>query len=66
MCFDKSRNKWGAHVCKTNLGRFEPEKEAARAYNEAAKEYFGEFAKSNVIEDFFLIIEYFLILKRIE
>ena len=51
VSFDRSRNKWMAKIRTTNLGRFESEREAAKAYNEAAKEYFGEFAKLNVVED---------------
>lgn len=30
-----------------NLGRFKDEKEAARVYNEKAKELFGEYANLN-------------------
>ena len=52
---------WRGHTCKRwcatispkgkriNLGRFASERDAALAYNEAAKEYFGEFARLNVV-----------------
>lgn len=35
---------------RIHLGKFESEREAALAYNEAAVKYFGEYAKLNVIE----------------
>ena len=51
--FYKQTNKWRATmkvggVC-AGLGYFESEEEAAKAYNEAARRIFGEFAKLNVI-----------------
>ncbi len=54
VCFDKNRNKWIAHVgiigVTKYLGRFQTEKDAAKAYNEAATHHFGEYAKLNEID----------------
>jgi hypothetical protein len=53
VCLLKNR-RWQAQI-KVNgksvwLGSFRDEKNAARAYNEAALRYFGEFAHPNAIE----------------
>jgi hypothetical protein len=53
VTWDKKCNKWVAQLRKDGkrifLGGFSSEIEAARAYNEAAPRYFGEFAKLNRI-----------------
>lgn len=55
VTWDKQNNKWRAAITvdykSKKLGRFIEENDAARAYNEAAIMYFGEFALLNVIED---------------
>jgi len=49
----KDRKKWAARIQtgKKNktIGRFDTKEEAAKAYNEAAIKYHGEFARLNVI-----------------
>ena len=55
VIWDKSRGKWQAkikHGGKTvHLGRFASEDTAATAYNRAAMEFYGEFARLNIIEE---------------
>lgn len=47
------QNKWQARIVQNykeiHLGRFNTAGEAARAYNQAALIYFGEFAKLNLV-----------------
>jgi hypothetical protein len=49
VCWDKNRNKWMAHITINNkfksLGRFDEIESARLAYANAAKKYFGEFAR---------------------
>ncbi len=49
---DKERNKWASHLKHKGkmiwLGRYDREIDAAKAYDKAAKKYFGEFARLNV------------------
>jgi len=51
VCWHKRTHKWQARVQSDgkqhSLGYFTDEKEAARAYDRAAKKHFGEFAKLN-------------------
>lgn len=50
----KARNKWGTSITVNYkliwLGYYHNEEDAALAYNKAALEHFGEFAKINIIE----------------
>jgi len=52
---DRSRGRWAAAIThrtrSRKLGRFVNEVDAAKAYNAAALELFGEFARLNVIEE---------------
>ena len=53
--FDKHRGRWKAHIKppaplrRKTLGYFDSAEDAARAYNKAAQEHFGEFAMLNKI-----------------
>lgn len=55
VCFSKTKriNPWLASIAKNNIsyhiGYFDNEIEAAQAYNNKAKELFGEFAVLNII-----------------
>src|SRR5690606_17876147 len=51
VCWDKHKEHWLAYIKKDgvmrNLGRFDDELAAAQAYDEAARELFGEHARVN-------------------
>jgi len=53
VCWSKSNKKWVSYITKdqkrTHLGYFNIEEDAAKSYNKAAIELFGEFARLNEI-----------------
>jgi hypothetical protein len=53
VSWSKILNKWEAYICpnykKINLGFFENKSEAALKYNEAARKYYKNFARVNII-----------------
>lgn len=53
VCYHRRIKKWQAYIGgignKINLGYFITEEDAARAYNDAAKERWGEFARLNEV-----------------
>ena len=55
VCWDRQHQKWLAQICvagrRAYLGRFTGEEDAARAYDAAAREAFGSFARLNFEED---------------
>jgi hypothetical protein len=55
VCWDKANSKWLASIAvngkSKTIGRFLCEIEAAAAYNECAKDFHGEFARLNNLQE---------------
>jgi hypothetical protein len=55
VCWDKNRKRWYARISmgyyRKNLGRYLNVEDAARAYDDAARKYYKEFACTNFKEE---------------
>ncbi len=49
--FKSNLGKWRARLCDRHLGYFTSEAAAAKAYNDAAYELYGEFAQLNIVSE---------------
>jgi hypothetical protein len=47
VTWDKRKHKWIAKIGQRTIGRFESEEDAAEAYNKAAIQKYGEYARTN-------------------
>lgn len=54
LLWREKRNRWEVYISinkkQTYIGMFKEKKDAAEAYNKAAKIYYGDFAKLNIIK----------------
>ncbi|GAB4486607.1 MAG: hypothetical protein OHK0019_00560 [Saprospiraceae bacterium] len=47
VCWDKERKRWAVRIGRKHIGRYKDLRDAALAYNKAAIEIYGEFARIN-------------------